>query len=407
MNEDKSTKLICLARKRPAFVHIGTNKKPLSTIENVESVIEAMGIICRYNVISKKIEITIPDEEYTPDNYQNSALARIRSEVSKNEMSTAHCYDYICQIADKNPFNPVISWVESAEWDGTSRLDDFYATVTATDENLKRILMRRWMISAVAAAYNPHGVSASGVLVFQGLENIGKTKWFKKLADDPAIEEYRQDGMMLDPSNRDSVLNCVRSWLVELGELDGTFRRADLAALKAFITRDRDVLRVAYAVRESEFPRRTVFFASVNGRQYLHDVTGNRRYWTIECTAINHEHEINMQQVWAEFAVLYKDKEPWHLQPDEYALLFETNKDYEATDPIKERVLDTYDWNAQYILGFEWRWVSATHILKECGFDRPNKADATRAGQIVRELNGNQAKRDGNHRYLAVPKVRI
>lgn len=406
MPEDK-TKLIRLAVARPVFANIGTNKKPLATIENVESVMQAMGIICRYNVISKKIEITIPNEEYTPDNYQNSALARIRSEISRFEMSTAHCYDYICQIADKNPFNPVISWVESRSWDGITRLDEFFETISSADENLKRILMKRWMISALAAAYNPSGVSASGVLVFQGLENIGKTKWFKRLADDPAIEEYIQDGMMLDPSNRDSVLNCVRSWLVELGELDGTFRRADLAALKAFITRDRDVLRIAYAVRESEFPRRTVFFASVNGRQYLHDVTGNRRYWTIECTAINHEHNLDMQQVWAEFAVLYKDKEPWHLQPDEYKLLFETNKDYEATDPIKERILDVYNWNDTTDMYFEWRWISATHILKECGFDKPNKADATRAGQIMRELNGNQSKRDGNHRYLAVPKVRM
>ena len=47
--------------------------------------------------------------------------------------------------------------------------------------------------------------------------------------------------------------------IVELGELDATFRKSDIASLKSFITSDRDVLRRPYARLESEFARRTVF----------------------------------------------------------------------------------------------------------------------------------------------------
>jgi putative DNA primase/helicase len=42
-----------------------------------------------------------------------------------------------------------------------------------------------------------------------------------------------QDGMMLRPDDRDSVKQVVSHWLVELGELDATFRKSDIAQLKA------------------------------------------------------------------------------------------------------------------------------------------------------------------------------
>lgn len=390
----------------PNFQHITKSGKPLATLENTRLVLDDLGATCRYNVIAKKLEIIIPNEIYTQDNADNCAIATIKSEISKHQMPTNHCIEYLMQIGDKNPFNPAATWIDSHPWDGESRLDEFYDTIQSEDIELKKIILNRWMISAVAAVYEPNGISASGVLVLQGAENLGKTKWFKKLADDDAIIKYRQDGMRLDPSNRDSVMNCVRNWLVELGELDATFRRADLSALKAFITADRDVLRLAYATRESEFPRRTIFFGSVNPRQYLHDTNGNRRFWTIECESVNHNHTINMQQVWAEYKVLYDNGEPWHLKQDEYLLIFEKNKDYESTDYLKERLLDCYEWEERELLDREWRWLSSSQILTEIGIDRPSKGDPTRIGQVVGELNGNQRKKSGGKRLLAIPQLK-
>ena len=66
--------------------------------------------------------------------------------------------------------------------------------------------------------------------------------------------------------------------IVELGELDATFRKSDIASLKSFITSDRDVLRRPYARLESEFVRRTVFLHRLTQSSFLHDPTGNRRF---------------------------------------------------------------------------------------------------------------------------------
>jgi predicted P-loop ATPase len=85
-----------------------------------------------------------------------------------------------------------------------------------------------------------------------------------------------------------------------------TKKAAIEAALKAFITQASDTYRLPYARKNTVNPRRTVFFASVNDSKFLSDNTGNRRYWTIDCTDIDYRHQIDMQQFWAEVKTLYQ-----------------------------------------------------------------------------------------------------
>jgi len=82
-------------------------------------------------------------------------------------------------IADQNLYNPAAEWINSKPWDGKDRLPEFYETLTAKEgyfDKLKKILMRKWLLSAVAAALSRSGFKARGVLTFQGLQNIGKNK---------------------------------------------------------------------------------------------------------------------------------------------------------------------------------------------------------------------------------------
>lgn len=379
--------------------------RPLATIENLQEICRRLGVTIRYNVIKKEEEILIPNEAFSIDNGANASLAWLASWVSRFKMSTGPIGDYVTYLADKNLYNPVAEWIMGRPWDGSSRLQAFFDTVTAqgeaTDPKIKRTketLMRRWMISAIAAAFRPNGVSAHGVLVFQGAQYLGKTAWFKTLV--PEHLDVIADGFLLDPKEKDSVKQAVSNWLVELGEIDATFRKADIAQLKSFITKDKDVLRRAYAKRESYFARRTVFFASVNPKEYLHDPTGNRRYWTIECEQINHRHDLEMQQVWAEFRTLYEAGETWFLMPEEMAMLNEHNKDFEVRDPIEERLRTRLNWQAPES---SWRWLSATDLLAELGNDRPNQAEVIRAGNSIRSMNGGQARKSNGARLLHVP----
>ncbi len=390
------------------FDDVNGKGKPLETIGNAEQALKRLGVTVRYNVISKDIEIIIPNEGYSVDNEANASLAWIMSAFVRFGIPTGKLQDYLCNIADRNQYNPVANWITSKPWDGVPRLEKLVDTITADGEEpgndiylLKVAMITRWMISACAAAFNPQGVSAHGVLVLQGGQYLGKTMWFKSLV--PSELRVIQDGLSLRPDDRDSVKQAVSFWLVELGELDATFRKSDIAALKAFITRDRDVMRRAYARNESQYARRTVFFASVNPRQFLHDPTGNRRYWTISCSAINHSHGLDMQQVWAEvYQEFYQKGASWFLTPDEMGLLNDHNKDYEVIDPIEERVNTRLDWDEPKQF---WLWRSATDVMQDLGFDRPNKADVTQCSQLLTARNGGQRKRTKGARLIFVPPL--
>ncbi len=379
--------------------------KPLKHIDNLREIARRLGVTIRYNVIKKNEELIIPNQSFTMDNEANASLAWLSSECSLFNFPTDKLGEFITYLADQNQYNPVARWIESKTWDGLPRVQALCETVKAKGENtqeLKNLLIKRWLVAAVAAAYLPDGISSPGVLTFQGAQYLGKTKWFKSLV--PNELDLIQDGMLLRPEDKDSVKQICSYWLVELGELDSTFRKSDIAQLKAFITKQVDILRPAYAKREAKYPRRTMFFGSVNPREFLHDPTGNRRFWTIECASIDHTHNIDMQQMWAEVLDLWRNGEPYYLSADEMEQLNTNNSDFMSIDPIEERLLNRLDWDAPQL---QWRWEQASVVLIECGLDRPSKADSATAGTLIRSRNDDRARKSGGKKLLLCPPVNL
>jgi len=379
--------------------------KPLNHIENLREIVQRLGVVIRYNIIAKEDEILIPGKAFTIDNKANATLAWLVSECSRFQFPTSNIKDFCLYLADQNVYNPVATWVESKPWDGVERLPDLYDTihpVNYQDNDLKEILLYRWMLSAIAAAFSPTGVAAPGMLVIQGDQYLGKTKWFKSLV--PEELGLWKDGMLLRPDNKDSVKQACSFWLVELGELDSTFKKSDISQLKAFITNKSDVLRRAFAVKESHYARRTVFFGSVNPKQFLNDPTGNRRFWTIEASEINHTHGLDMQQIWAEVLHHFRAGESYFLTPNELDLLNKHNEEFTSVDPIVERINSHLAWDDPETL---WEWNTATDILISIGIERPTKAEQNTAADAIRKLNGGKKKRTSAGRLMLAPKKAI
>ncbi|TXH55984.1 MAG: hypothetical protein E6Q97_07585, partial [Desulfurellales bacterium] len=277
-------------------------KSIINSFDNFVKVCDSSGFKLSFDVIKKR-EFIETGSKHGMANRMVAALADVISACAIAGFPTKNLNEYITKLADQNRVNSVVSWIESKPWDKKDRLTEFYATITQVDEaddlpglELKCLKIKRWMLSAVAAAYAEDGIAAQGVLVLQGAQYLGKTEWFKNLVP-PALGVVK-DGVTLRLDDKDSIAACISNWLVELGELDATFRKSDIAQLKSFITADRDIIRMPYARRESVFPRQTIFFASVNQREFLHDET-NRRFWVIPCASIKARHNLDMQQVWA------------------------------------------------------------------------------------------------------------
>ena len=390
-------------RVKASFPHLNDDGHPLCTLENLEVLVGRLGVTVRYNVISKAVEILIPDMAYSRDNKDNASIGYVLSECEKARMSTKFVPQFLLMLADANLYNPVQTWVGSAKWDGVSRLGRFYATVDCggqMDQGLKELLMRKWLIQAIGAAFEPDGIAAQGILTFSGPQNIGKTTWFKRLAPEELNLVYT--GHTLDVRSKDSQLIALKYWIVELGEIDATFRKSDVSALKSFATQAVDNIRRPYAMTESTYGRRTVFGASVNDWMFLSDPTGNRRFWTIPAVSFDLDGvaALDMQQLWAEVLEMWKAGERWYLTMAETARLNEHNEDYTVTDPIDERIAGGFAWGGEVAV---WEWLTATDVLMKIGIKDPSKHQTITASRVIKRLNAGQRKKSNGKVLFAIP----
>ena len=383
------------------FVNLNDEGYPLCTLPNFYVLMDKLGYGVRYNVIKKAIELLIPGSAFTRDNRDNAAIAHVLSECETVRMPTKHIAQFLITLADKNQYNPVATWIDSLAWDGVSRLDDFYATVRvpAGGEKMKRKLMRKWLIQAVAAAFSPDGIAGQGILTFVGPQNIGKTTWFQRLA--PASLDAILTGHTLDMRSKDSIFIALSYWIVELGELDATFSKSEISALKSFTTQAMDKLRRPYAATESNFGRRTVFGGTVNESQYLNDPTGNRRFWSIEVDGFDLDSGVDMQQLWAEVKGLWAEGENWALNMQEMGELNIHNEEFTVADPIEERLAAAFSWS-EFGLGNDL-WVTATDALMKIGVRDPSKGQTIAAGRALKKLNGGQRKKTNGRVVFLVP----
>lgn len=382
------------------FPDLSVKGRPLNTIENLEALMQAHQVRARYNLVSKTVELDVPGLGGTADNRANTSLAVLASIAARHSMPRESLGEYVKAVADRNAFSPVAEWIRAKPWDGENRLPAFFATIEAEDPALRDVLLRRWLIAAVAAVMKPSGFWCKGVLTLQGAQNLGKTSWFRALVPQE-IRHLIREGMHLDAQNRDCIVTAVSHWLVELGELEATLRR-DMESLKAFITLTSDRMRRPYDRVDSEYPRRTVFFASVNSDRFLKDATGNSRFWVLRCQRIEHGHGLDMQQVWAQvYAQFYLRGEQWHLTQDEQEQLDRANGQFREISPIEELLPLRFDLNVKPTTE-----LTATQVLLHLGYDKPTRAQQLEAGAALKNLGVPHRLLRGNTVYkLPEPKI--
>ena len=392
------------------FAEIDGKGRPLATIGNVAELLRRAGITVRYNVVTKDIEISIPGTTTSDDNARNVRMNEIVSLCASVRFPQSNVERFVVSVADKQQYNPVATWIQAAPWDGTSRFDALVDTIETRegfDRDWLRVLLRKWLISAVAAVFIPRGFSSKGVLTLQGVQSAGKTTWLKRLVPFQQQHFVKTD-LILNPRDKDDIIRATTCWLAELGELDATFRKADIAALKGFISRSEDDYRRPYAVHAEQIQRRTVFFASVNDEQFLHDPTGNARWWVVPVRRLNLDHGIDTQQLWAEVLTWFKTEyhggpgvRPWDLTTSELERLNHSNRDFESQDALRDLIFSDYGHSASPAV----RRMTAADVLREmCPGKTPSNVDCRSAGKALRELFGEPRKSNGSLHWDVPPK---
>lgn len=400
----------------PKFIKVNEKTgKPMGVKENFEILMSFHKFSIKYDEIKKEIAIGVPGAKFSTDHSLNAALdGPVTSACVEYGFPVSLMPGYVNWLASKNIINPVQDWIKSRKWDGRSRIHEICSYLEPEDgfsADLRDILVRRWLVSGVAAAFAGDGFRTRGTLVLQGAQGIGKTTFFKSLAGD---DNWFAEGVTLDPSDKDSVKRCISNWIIELGELEATFRKADLAKLKSFLTSSRDEIRLPWAKKISPYQRRCIFCATVNDYQFLIDRTGNSRWWVIPLKKLHRiPADFDTQQLWAEVYQEYylssdEDRRQWWLTSEEDQLLEAQNKPFEILNYVELLIEEGLNWDAPKDF---WVEMTAMQVLEACGIDRDKQSSfVARAGQVLKKKTGTDPQRKGKNRnrvYLVPPKAYV
>jgi predicted P-loop ATPase len=194
------------------------------------------------------------------------------------EMPVQNIEEAVTVCAHDNRFHPVREYLYGLKWDGKPRLDNWlHEFLGVEDSEYTRACARKVLCAAVMRVMKP-GIKFDHVLVLEGAQGIGKSSVCHILGGEHSAD------FPIDPHDKDTVQQMQGKWIMELAELEVT-RRADMQALKAFVSRRKDEARLAYGRTVGEFPRQSIFIGSINpgaDKTYLQD-DENRRWWPVAC----------------------------------------------------------------------------------------------------------------------------
>jgi putative DNA primase/helicase len=352
----------------------------LGTAENLSRLMKAYGVQIRYNELSRDVEISVGGQLPDGDLARNESLSLIEDLCRINHYPYTAAASHLDRLASGNAYNPALDWINSRQWDGGEHIRALFDCLTLADESkaeISWVLFRKWLLGAAAILAGKARKFEHVLVLVDPHGGIGKTRFFNTLCP----KEFQADGVTLNPDDKDSVLHVVSKWLVELGEIGATFSKSDIESLKAFLSRDTDELRPAYARAANRYQRRTAFFGSVNNVQFLVDDTNNRRFWPLQVSGVNYQHDVDVQQAWAEALARVEAGETWHLDREENRAIGEHNEAFRCMDHVEERILSLYDPAA-----IRSRHISASDALAEIGIPSPKQSDKRKASALLRKL---------------------
>lgn len=278
---------------------------------------------------------------------KDSDDAGVRHYLQKNyEMSSKTAIqDAMMLIVEENTFHPIKDYLETLKWDGRPRIDTLAIDYLGAEDSIyTRTVMRKLLVAAIARIYNP-GAKFDYVLTFVGSQGVGKSTFVRKLGADWYSDSFG------NIQGKDAYESIQGVWFMELGELAG-LKKAEMETVKHFISKAEDRYRVAYGRRTENFPRQCVFIGTTNNKDFLHDPTGNRRFWPVDVGVMKPTKNLwdeftkeEVAQVHAEAIELYKTGETCYLDKETENMAMLIQEDHAEQDERTRLVREYLDVN--------------------------------------------------------------
>lgn len=378
----------------------------LVTKKNMLFITNSMGLKVRFDVTSAQTVYTLPDEDISGDVLQEHVELEVLDMATRLGMKgDAKIREILRALARNDQYHPMEEWLKGLQWDGVDRIDTLIDTIT-TENSLWPVYLENWLIQTVEGVCGwrdrAEKKQLGNVLVLVGGQGIGKSHWFKKLGG--AWLKGEAELHLSTSSGKDHQIAALRFPMVELSELNGTFKKADIETLKSFLTREEDEIRAPYERRALVRPRMTTFCGSVNDAEFLNDSTGSRRFWPVQVSAIDWSVEVDLAQLWAQAYEFWQQDSGFDLTAEENALRAVTAIESHTLISTEEEDIREFYRRHHGHARFPDAAMNRSEVLKMLYGNRSfGNKQISDIGKVLTDIGGKHKTIDGKQRAWMFP----
>ena len=339
--------------------------------------------------------------------------------ISTNEMWTALKSDMVPAV------HPLRAWLDGLRPYAADQPDwiDFVAQQVkvkpsgeeakgdkARGEELWRACFKKWFVAMVASWMKDEVVNHT-VLVLVGRQGIFKTTWLDNLIP-LELRAYSSKLPLSGQISKDDRLRLCENGMLNIDELDAMCGR-EMNIVKSLLTSTDVNERAAYGRLKERRVRLASFCASTNKREFLTDITGNRRWLPFEVESIQNPFHtiIPYERLYAQAKALVEEGIfSYWFDMEEMDMLEAHNEDFRALEN-EEELLKVYfsvpasdSMNAKFLTTAEIseKLISAGNIkrpmslsrlgmiLGQHGFIASRQGTPARRGWIVYERDSEE-----------------
>lgn len=382
-------------------------RKELTQSQSMLQVLKTAGYTFRMNLCDDSIEVGPSGIVLT-----DPLAATIRRDGRDRGIKSMEAMQdaYVAE-ARTNAYHPIKDYFNSlaGQWDKQNRLYEFAqkfkgdsGIVQYNDGRVQPVhvvYFVRWCLGVVAKALDE---KQNPMLVWDSRQGLGKSLAARYLCPNDA---WFIEGA-INTQDKDCEARLMTKLIWEVSELDATTRKADVSALKAFITRGKVTTRKAYGRHDVTKPALCSMIGTINNPStgFLADETGSRRFMICRLTEIDWTYRaIDVHQLWAQVYHMYRE-EGWasELEPEEAAVQNTINKRYEIESPITDWIREYFSFTED-----EDDTLSIGEIISHLAekghrLSGAERAQAMEVGRVLTTLNLTKKHTGTGNRWVGI-----
>lgn len=321
-----------------------------------------------YNFRLNTLEDSMEINGTTSNSFIEAKIHNILTDSLEKKVTDSRFKRIIKESALNNCYNPIIQYLERVEQrNAKGVIDTLCGYFSTNDDELFNLYMKIFLVGSVQKAYTG---KQNPMLVLDGKQGIGKSHFSRWIA--PIPEYYLQGAIR--PDSKDCQMNLNKFFIWEVSELGSTTRKADIEALKDFITKEMNTVRIPYEVENTKKKALANFIGTINNEAgFLRDRTGNRRFHVITVNSIDFSYtKIDVNDIWSNAVNLYRNGFSCTLTPEQEKLRDDMNLRYQykthLDDVLEDKIEITNDDKDRI------KSSDLTNIIAALGVkDNPNK----------------------------------